>query len=107
MKRVLASLSACLLALGSSGCATMNDTFGDAAPFVCAVVGGGLGAVAGGIASNWHHGDDDRTDLRRGAGIGGAAGAIGGALLCALTAEEAVKTPPTVRATCTPSSGAP
>ncbi len=107
MKRVLASLSACVLAFGTSGCATMNDTFGDAAPFVCAVVGGSLGAVAGGVASNWRHGDDDRTDLRRGAGIGGAAGAIGGALLCALTAEEAVKNPPTVRATCTPSSGAP
>jgi OOP family OmpA-OmpF porin len=85
----------------------MNDTFGDAAPFVCAVVGGGLGAVAGGVASNWHHGEDDRDDLRRGAGLGGAAGAIGGALLCALTAEEAVKNPPSVRATCSPSSGAP
>ncbi len=107
MNRVLATLSACLLALGTSGCATMNDTFGDAAPFVCAVVGGGLGAVAGGVASNWHHGEDDRDDLRRGAGLGGAAGAIGGALLCALTAEEAVKNPPSVRATCSPSSGAP
>jgi OOP family OmpA-OmpF porin len=107
MKRVLASLSACLLALGTSGCATMNDTFGDAAPLVCAIAGGAVGAVVGGVASNWHHGDDDRTDLRRGAGIGGAAGAIGGALLCALTAEEAVKNPPSVRASCTPSSGAP
>jgi outer membrane protein OmpA-like peptidoglycan-associated protein len=107
MNRAFALLSACLITLGTSGCATMNDTFGDAAPLVCAVVGGGLGAVAGGVASNWRSGEDDRSDLRRGAGIGGAAGAIGGALLCALTAEEAVKNPPTVRATCTPSSGAP
>jgi OOP family OmpA-OmpF porin len=107
MNRVFALLASCVIALGTSGCATMNDTFGDAAPLVCAIVGGGLGAVAGGVASNWHHGDDDRDDLRRGAGIGGAAGALGGALLCALTAEEAVKNPPTVRATCTPSSGAP
>ena len=107
MNRVFAPLLACVIALGTSGCATMNDTFGDAAPLVCAIVGGGLGAVAGGVASNWHHGEDDRDDLRRGAGLGGAAGAIGGALLCALTAEEAVKNPPTVRATCTPSSGSP
>jgi len=85
----------------------MNDTFGDAAPLVCAIVGGAAGAVIGGVASNWHHGDDDRSDLRRGAGIGGATGAIGGALLCALTAEKAAANAPTVRSTCTPSSGAP
>ncbi len=107
MNRVFAFVSACLLALGTSGCATMHDTFGDAAPLVCAIAGGTVGAVVGGVASNWHHGEDDRDDLRRGAGIGGAAGALGGALLCALTAEEAVKNPPTVRATCTPSAGAP
>lgn len=107
MNRLVALIAACVLALGTSGCATMHDTFGDAAPLVCAVVGGAAGAVVGGVASNWRHGEDDRDDLRRGAGIGGAAGALGGALLCALTAEEAVKNPPAVRATCSPSSGAP
>jgi OOP family OmpA-OmpF porin len=107
MNRVIGFLSACVLALGSIGCATMHDTFGDAAPLVCAIVGGAAGATIGGVASNWHHGEDNRDDLRRGAGIGGAVGAVGGALLCALTAEEAVKNPPTVRATCSPSSGAP
>jgi OOP family OmpA-OmpF porin len=85
----------------------MHDTFGDAAPFVCAVAGGAVGATVGAIASNWRHGEDDRDDQKRGYGIGGAAGAIGGALLCALTAEEAVKNPPVVRASCTPSSGTP
>ena len=84
----------------------MHDTFGNAAPLACAVLGGAAGAVVGGVASNWHHGDDDRDDLRRGAGIGAGAGAVGGALLCALGYEEN-KTPPTVRATCSPSSGAP
>jgi len=85
----------------------MHDTFGNAAPLVCAIAGGTAGAVVGGVASNWRHGDDDRDDLRRGAGIGGAVGAVGGALLCALTAEEDIKNPPTVRATCSPSNGAP
>jgi OOP family OmpA-OmpF porin len=107
MNRVLAFLSACVLGLGTTGCATMHDTFGEAAPLVCAIIGGAAGATIGGVASNWHHGEDDRDDLRRGAGIGGAVGAVGGALLCALTAEEAVKNPPVVRVTCAPSSGAP
>jgi outer membrane protein OmpA-like peptidoglycan-associated protein len=106
MKRVMAFASACILALGS-GCATVHDTFGNAAPLVCAIAGGAAGAVVGGVASNWRHGDDDRDDLRRGAGIGAGVGAVGGALLCALTAEEDVKNPPTVRATCSPSAGAP
>jgi outer membrane protein OmpA-like peptidoglycan-associated protein len=106
MKRLMAFASACILALGS-GCATMNDTFGNAAPLVCAIAGGAAGAVVGGVATNWRHGDDDRDDLRRGAGIGAGVGAVGGALLCALTAEEEVRNPPQVRATCSPSAGAP
>lgn len=107
MKRFLSLVSVSALVLGTSGCATMHDTFGDAAPLVCAVAGGVAGAVVGGVASNWRHGDDDRDDLRRGAGIGGGVGAVAGALLCALTAEDAVRNPPTVRATCNPGSGAP
>lgn len=106
MKRVMALASACILGLGS-GCATMHDTFGAAAPLACAIVGGAAGAVVGGVASNWRHGEDDRDDLERGAGIGAGVGAVGGALLCALTAGEEVKNPPSVRATCSPSSGAP
>ena len=106
MKRVMALVSVGALAV-SSGCATMHETFGDATPVVCAVAGGVLGAVGGGIASNWHHGTDDRDDLREAAAIGGGVGAVGGALLCALTAPEEVKTAPTARCTGTPSSGAP
>ncbi|MFI5316343.1 MAG: OmpA family protein [Myxococcota bacterium] len=106
MKRLTTLVSVGILALGS-GCATMHETFGAATPLVCAVIGGGLGAVGGGIASNWHHGNDDRDNLREAAAIGGGVGAVGGALLCALTAPEEVKAVPTVRATANPSSGAP
>jgi OOP family OmpA-OmpF porin len=95
-----------VLALGS-GCATLYDTFGDATPVVCAIVGGGLGAGAGAIASNWRHGTDDRSDLDQAAAIGGGVGAVGGALLCALNAPEKEKAPPTARCTANPSSGAP
>jgi len=106
MKRLTTLVSVGMLALGS-GCATMHETFGAATPVVCAVIGGGLGAVGGGIASNWHHGTDNRDDLREAAAIGGGVGAVSGALLCALTAPEEVKGAPSVRATANPSSGAP
>jgi OmpA-OmpF porin, OOP family len=110
MKRLVTLVSVCSLAFGS-GCASFNtsfhETFGAATPIVCAVIGGGLGAVGGGIASNWHHGVDDRDNLREAAAIGGGVGAVAGALLCALTAPEEAKNPPTVRATANPSSGAP
>jgi outer membrane protein OmpA-like peptidoglycan-associated protein len=106
MKRLMALVSVGALAV-SSGCASLHETFGNATPVVCAVVGGALGAVGGGVASNWHHGDDDRDDLREAAAIGGGVGAVGGALLCALTAPEEAKNPPTARCTATPSSGAP
>ena len=106
MKRLTVLVSVGMLAFGS-GCASLYDTFGNATPVVCAVIGGGLGAVAGGVASNWHHGDDNRDDLREAAAIGGGVGAVGGALLCALNAPEEAKGAPTVRATANPSSGAP
>jgi OOP family OmpA-OmpF porin len=110
MKR-LTTLGSVVLLLAGSGCAELNanmhETFGAATPVVCAVIGGGLGALGGGIASNWHHGDDNRDDLREAAAIGGGVGAVGGALLCALTAPEEVKGAPQVRATANPSSGAP
>ena len=106
MKRLTTLVSVGILAFGS-GCASMHETFGAATPVVCAVIGGGLGAVAGGVASNWHHGDDDRDDLREAAAIGGGVGAVGGALLCALTAPEEVKAAPTARCTANPSSGTP
>jgi outer membrane protein OmpA-like peptidoglycan-associated protein len=63
--------------------------------------------VIGAVASNWRHGSDNRDDQKRGYAYGAGGGAIAGALLCALTQEEAVKNPPVVRATCTPSSGQP
>src|SRR5262245_45278266 len=106
MKRVMALVSVGALAV-SSGCASLHETFGNATPVVCAVAGGVLGAVGGGVASNWHHGNDDRDDLREAAAIGGGVGAVGGALLCALMAPEEVKNPPTARCTATPSSGSP
>ncbi len=106
MKRLMTLFSVGVLAFGS-GCASLYDTFGDATPVVCAIVGGGLGAGAGAIASNWHHGNDDRNDLKQAAAIGGGVGAVGGALLCALNAPEEEKAPPTVRATANPSSGSP
>jgi OOP family OmpA-OmpF porin len=106
MKRLTTLVSIGMLTLGS-GCASMHETFGPATPVICAIIGGGAGAVAGGIASNWHHGDDDRNDLREAAAIGGGVGAVGGALLCALTAPEEAKAAPTVRATANPSSGSP
>ncbi len=108
MKRVITFAVACVLALGTSGCSTMRDTFGPVgAPIVCGIIGGAAGAAIGGVASNWHHKDDDRNQLQRGYYIGAPIGAVGGALLCGLSGEEAVRNPPTVRATCTPSSGAP
>lgn len=105
MKRLTTLVSVGILTFGS-GCASMHETFGPATPVICAIIGGGAGAVAGGIASNWHHGNDDRDDLREAAAIGGGVGAVGGALLCALTAPEE-KGAPTVRATANPSSGNP
>jgi OmpA-OmpF porin, OOP family len=106
MKRLMTLVTVGLLALGS-GCATLHETFGPATPVICAVIGGGLGAVGGGVASNWHHGDDNRDDLREAAAIGGGVGAVAGALLCALTAPEEAKAAPVVRATANPDSGAP
>jgi OmpA-OmpF porin, OOP family len=106
MKRLVSLLSVGALAFGT-GCASFHETFGAATPVVCAVIGGGLGAVGGGIASNWHHGDDNRNDLREAAAIGGGVGAVTGALLCALTAPEEAKAAPTARCTANPSSGAP
>jgi outer membrane protein OmpA-like peptidoglycan-associated protein len=106
MKRLTTLVSVGLLALGS-GCASFHNTFGAATPVVCAVIGGGLGALGGGIASNWHHGDDNRDDLREAAAIGGGVGAVGGALLCALTAPEEVKAAPVARCTANPNSGSP
>ncbi len=107
MKRVVSLALACVFALGTSGCATMNETFGDAAPIACGIAGGAVGAVVGAVASNWRHDEDHRRDQTSGYAIGAGAGAVTGALLCALTAEEAVRNPPTVRTTCTPGSGAP
>ena len=108
MNRVFALVSVCILALGTTGCATMRDTFGPVgAPIVCGILGGAAGAAIGGIASNWHHKEDDRNQLQRGYYIGAPIGAVGGALLCGLSGEEAVRNPPVVRSTCTPSSGAP
>ena len=48
MKRLTALVSVGMLAF-STGCATLYDTFGAATPIVCAVVGGGVGAVGGAL----------------------------------------------------------
>jgi OmpA-OmpF porin, OOP family len=106
MKRLTALAIVGMLAF-STGCATLYDTFGDATPIVCAVIGGGLGAAGGAVASNWRHGNDDRNDLNQAAAIGGGVGAVGGALLCALGAPEEAKVAPTARCTANPSSGSP
>src|SRR5258706_11447761 len=97
MKRLMTLFSVGVLAFGS-GCASLYDTFGNATPVVCAIVGGGLGAGAAAIASNWHHGTDNRDDLKQAAAIGGGVGPLGGALLCALNAPEE-NAPPTLRPT--------
>jgi len=108
MNRIFTFTIACALALGTSGCATMNNTFGPVGgPIVCGLIGGALGAPIGAIASNWRNGNDHRNDQKAGYAIGAGAGAVVGATLCALSGEEAERHPPTVRATCTPSSGAP
>jgi OOP family OmpA-OmpF porin len=107
MKRLVSLAAACVLALGTSGCATMKETFGPVGgPIVCGLIGGAAGAGIGAIASDWRNKEDHRNDQKAGYAIGGASGAVIGATMCA-SAEEAVKNPPTVRATCTPSSGAP
>jgi outer membrane protein OmpA-like peptidoglycan-associated protein len=108
MNRVISFTLACVLALGTSGCSTMRDTFGPVGgPIVCGLIGGALGAPVGAIASNWRSGEDHRNDQKAGYAIGAGAGAVLGALICALGGEEAVRNPPTVRASCTPSSGPP
>jgi len=108
MKRVISVAITCVLAIGTSGCATMHDTFGPVgAPIVCGILGGAAGAAIGAVASDWRNNSDHRNDQKAGYAIGGGIGAVGGALLCGLSGEEAVRNPPTVRATCTPSSGAP
>jgi outer membrane protein OmpA-like peptidoglycan-associated protein len=108
MNRVISIAVACVLALGTSGCSTMRDTFGPVGgPIVCGLIGGALGAPVGAIASDWRNGEDHRNDQKAGYAIGAGAGAVIGATLCALADEEAVRNPPTVRASCTPSSGAP
>ncbi len=108
MKRVIGLAVACVLALGTSGCATMKDTFGPVGgPIVCGIIGGAAGAGIGAIVSDWRSGSDHRNDQKAGYAIGGGSGAVLGALMCALAEEDAVKHPPTVRAPCTPSSGAP
>jgi len=108
MNRIFTFAIACVLALGTSGCATMNDTFGPVGgPIVCGLIGGALGAPVGAIASNWRNNEDHRNDQKAGYAIGAGAGAVIGATMCALAGEEAVRNPPTVRSTCTPSSGAP
>ncbi len=108
MSRVISFALACVLALGTSGCATMRDTFGPVGgPIACGLIGGGLGAVAGAVGSNWRHGDDHRSQQHKWAYIGAGAGAVTGAALCALAGEDAVRNPPTVRASCTPASGPP
>ena len=107
MNRVISLALTCVLLLGTSGCATMHDTFGDAAPVVCGVIGGVAGAGVGAIASNWRNNEDHRNDQKAGYAIGAGAGAVTGALLCALGAPDDVRNPPTVRSTCTPASGAP
>ena len=108
MKRVISFGVICVLALGTSGCASMRDTFGPVGgPIVCGLIGGALGAPVGAIVSNWHSGNDHRNDQKAGYAIGAGAGAVVGATMCALAGEEAVRKPPTVRASCTPSSGAP
>jgi OOP family OmpA-OmpF porin len=108
MNRIFTLAIACVLALGTSGCSTMNDTFGPVGgPIACGLVGAALGTGVGGIASNWRSGDDNRDHLHSGYQIGAGAGAVLGAALCALSKEDAVRNPPSVRASCTPSSGAP
>ena len=99
MNRVISLALTCVLLLGTSGCATMHDTFGDAAPIVCGVLGAAAGAGIGAVASNWHDDEDHRNDQKAGYAIGAGAGAVVGATLCALGGEEAVRNPPTVRAT--------
>ncbi|MEX2207167.1 MAG: OmpA family protein [Myxococcota bacterium] len=108
MKRVISIAFACVLALGTSGCATMKDTFGPVGgPIVCGLIGGVAGAGIGAIASDWRNKEDHRNDQKAGYAIGGGAGAVLGATMCALAESDAARNPPSVRASCTPSSGAP
>ena len=77
MNRIFTFAIACVLALGTSGCATMNDTFGPVGgPIVCGLIGGALGAPVGAIASNWRSGSDHRNDQKAGYAIGAGAGNV-------------------------------
>jgi outer membrane protein OmpA-like peptidoglycan-associated protein len=80
---------AAILTISLSGCATT----GRPEPLVCALIGGGVGAVGGGVAGGLYaeNNDERENNEAEGAGIAAASMVVGagaGYLICSLMKEE-------------------